>query len=184
VLVAMGMGTVGKDLFSLFQAIIGYVAPPIAAVFLMAVLWRRATGGAAFLTLAGGSALCLTVGALDFYNKPLLVKGFNAVLPLKLAEPPHFLYLSFGLFVLCLAAMFVISLVTRAGPGEESLPSLGAAYKKTGARMRGLLAGWAILAMIMAGLYAGFESLSSRPAASVASTISGQAHAIGTTSSR
>ena len=36
VLCAMAMGGVGKDLFSLFQSIIGYFAPPMAAVFLAA----------------------------------------------------------------------------------------------------------------------------------------------------
>ena len=106
------------------------------------------------------------------------------MLPWTLTEPPHFLYLSFGLFVLCLAAMVIISLVTRAGPGEEPLPRLGEAYAKLGARLRWLFIGWAGLAVVMVALYVGFEKLSSRPAASVASTISGQAHAIGTTSSR
>jgi len=165
VLCAIAMGGVGRDLFSLFQAIIGYVAPPVAAVFLVGVLWRRATGRAAFLTLAGGTTLCLTIGALDFYNKPLLVKGFNALLPWTFTEPPHFLYLSFALFILCLTAMVIISLVTRAAPGEESLPRLGEAYAKIGARMRWLFAGWAGLAVVMVALYVGFEKLSHRPPA-------------------
>jgi SSS family solute:Na+ symporter len=166
VLCAIAMGGAGKDIFTLFQSIIGYFAPPMAAVFLVGVLWRRATGRAAFVTLAGGTAVCLSIGALDFYNKPLLVKLFNAALPWHFDRPPHFLYLSFALFALCILSMLSVSLLTRAAPGEEALPRLGQAYAKLGARMRWLFAGWAVLAVVMVGLYVGFEKLSRRaPAA-------------------
>jgi len=163
VLCAIAMGGAGKDIFSLFQSIIGYFAPPMAAVFLVGVLWKRATGRAAFLTLVGGTTLCLTIGALDFYNKPLLLSLFNAVLPWHVEAPPHFLYLSFALFVLCLLSVVALSLLTRTAPEEEALPSLGAAYAKLGARVRWLFAGWAALAVVMIILYIGFEKLADRP---------------------
>jgi solute:Na+ symporter, SSS family len=127
------------------------------------VLWKRATGRAAFFTLVGGTTLCLTLGALDFYNKPLLLSLFNAVLPWHFEAPPHFLYLSFALFVLCLLSVVILSWLTRTAPEEEALPSLGAAYTKLGAQVRWLFAGWAALAAVMVVLYVGFEKLSDRP---------------------
>jgi SSS family solute:Na+ symporter len=156
VLCAISMGGAGKNIFDLFQSIIGYFAPPMASVFLVGVLWRRATGKAAFMTLVGGTTLCLTIGALDFYNKKLLLKiftgiGFNAV--------PHFLYLSFGLFCLCILFMVAASLVTQKTAEEEELPRLGEVYVKLGEKTRGLMIGWAVLAVIMVGLYVGFEKL-------------------------
>jgi SSS family solute:Na+ symporter len=172
VLCAIAMAGAGKDIFSLFQSIIGYFAPPMAAIFLIGVLWKRATGRAAFLTLVGGTTLCLTIGALDFYDKPLLVSLFNAVLPWHFQAPPHFLYLSFALFVLCILSVVTLSLLTRTAPEEEAMPSLGAAYAKLGARVRWLFAGWAALAVVMIMLYIGFEKLADRPV--VAPTADGQ----------
>jgi len=159
VLCAIAMGGMGKNLFDLFQAIIGYFAPPMASVFLIGVLWRRATGKAAFMTLVGGTTLCLAIGVLDFYNKPLLLKVFTAV---GFSAVPHFLYLSFGLFCLCILFMVAASLVTQKAPEEEELPRLGEVYVKLGEKTRGLMIGWAVLAVIMVGLYVGFEKLSKR----------------------
>lgn len=162
VLCAIAMGGVGKDIFNLFQSIIAYFAPPMAAVFLVGVLWPRATGKAAFATLSGGTAVCLTIGALDFYNKPLLVKIFNAILFAQREAPPHFMYLSFSLFVLCVLSMIVISLATAKAPEEERLSGLSETYARLGVRVRGLLWGWLGLAAVMVALYVSFERLAAR----------------------
>jgi len=160
VLCAIAMGGVGKNIFDLFQSIIAYFAPPMAATFLVGVLWRRATGKAAFATLLGGTILCLSIGALDFYNKSLLLKIFNAVLPHHFEALPHFLYLSFSLFVICVLNMFVVSLFTQSTPREEQLPKLSEAYAKLGEKTRDLIIGWGVLALVMIAIYIGFEELS------------------------
>jgi len=49
-------------------ALICYIAPPITAVFMMGVLWRRASGIAAQLTLYIGSALGLMFFLLDWFK--------------------------------------------------------------------------------------------------------------------
>jgi solute:Na+ symporter, SSS family len=165
VLCAIAMGGAGKNIFDLFQSIIGYFAPPMASVFLIGVLWRRATGKAAFLTLVIGTTLCLTIGALDFYNKPLLLKLFGL---LGFSAVPHFLYLSFALFCGCVLFMVLVSLFTQRTPEEEELPRLGEAYAKLGERTRWLLVGWAVLAVIMVGIYIGFETLAKRQQAAKA----------------
>ena len=51
--------------------LICYVAPPITAVFLMGVFWRKATARAAFATMVAGSGLGALVFALDFWKKEL-----------------------------------------------------------------------------------------------------------------
>lgn len=162
VLCAIAMGGAGKNIFDLFQSIIAYFAPPMAAVFLVGVLWPRATGKAAFATLVCGTTLCLSIGVLDFKNKALLVQIFNAILPWHFESPPHFLYLSFALFVLCVLSILILSLVTRNAPEEEELPRLGAAYARLGEKTRWILVGWGVLAVIMVAIYAGFETLSRR----------------------
>jgi SSS family solute:Na+ symporter len=48
--------------------VICYMAPPVTAVFLLGVFWRRASGRAALLTLWAGAALGLAVFAVDFFK--------------------------------------------------------------------------------------------------------------------
>lgn len=159
VLCAIAFSFAGENIYNLFQAIIGYFAPPMASVFLVGVLWRRATGKAAFLTLVGGTATCLTIGALNLFKKEWLASLFAAA---GFSAVPHFLYLSFGLFCLCVAFMIIASLLTNCAPEEEQLPSLGEAYVKLGEKTRGLMIGWGVLAVVMIAIYVGFERLAQR----------------------
>ena len=65
-----------------------YIAPPITAVFLLGVLWRRACGVGAQVTLYIGSVLGLVVFLLDWFkNTP----GWNV----------PFMMAAFYLFVVC-----------------------------------------------------------------------------------
>ncbi len=45
--VVLAMDTVARNLFDLLQGVIAFVAPPMGAVFLIGVLWNRATAAAA-----------------------------------------------------------------------------------------------------------------------------------------
>jgi solute:Na+ symporter, SSS family len=60
-----------KTIFEGLNKIICYVAPPITAVFLMGVFWKKASGRAAFLTLVAGSLMGAVVFVLDFWKKNL-----------------------------------------------------------------------------------------------------------------
>lgn len=144
--IALSMQTVGKNLFDLLQSIIAYFAPPLAAVFLVGVLWRRATGTAALLTLCLGSAVSLGIGAMDF---------------LKFPHPdfwPHFMLNAFFLFAGLCVLMVVTSLLTKPSPDEQQLPTLRESSEAAAAgsttRVWTL---WAILAAIMLGLYLVFN---------------------------
>ena len=56
---------------TIFQGInklISYVAPPITAVFLLGVFWKRASGTAAFITLVAGILLGFVAFYLDWNN--------------------------------------------------------------------------------------------------------------------
>ena len=44
----------GLDLFNVFQSVLGFIAPPMAAVFLFGVFWKRATTRAANFALTFG----------------------------------------------------------------------------------------------------------------------------------
>jgi SSS family solute:Na+ symporter len=127
---------------------IGYLAPPLAAVFLVGILWRRATASAAFLTLVVGSVICLTVGSLKMFICP----------DLALWKLPslHFLLQSFYLFAGLCIFMVVVSLATKHKPGDGALEPLTIAYlKQTGGKTIFVL--WGTVAVVMVGIYLFFQ---------------------------
>ena len=55
-------------IFEGINKLISYVAPPITAVFLFGVFWKRASGRAAFITLLAGAAMGAAIFPLDFWK--------------------------------------------------------------------------------------------------------------------
>jgi SSS family solute:Na+ symporter len=103
-LIAMGVAILWSPLIahfgSLFQgitAVICYIAPPITAVFIWGVLWRKASAAAARVTLMTGSALGLAVFFLDWFKDRT---GWNV--PSMMA--------TFYLFLACSAVLVAVSL--------------------------------------------------------------------------
>jgi solute:Na+ symporter, SSS family len=79
---------------TIFQGInklISYVAPPITAVFLLGVFWKRASGKSAFITLVAGIALGFVAFYLDWFH---IYRG-------------DFMLIAFWLFVACVDIMVV-----------------------------------------------------------------------------
>jgi SSS family solute:Na+ symporter len=86
--------------------LICYVAPPITAVFLFGVFWRRASGKAAFLTLAAGALLGAAVFVLDWTG----------------AYRGDFMLVSFLLFLSCSAILVAASLAFPEPLKDEARP--------------------------------------------------------------
>jgi SSS family solute:Na+ symporter len=86
-----------------FQQLLSYMAPPVVAVFLCGLFWRRATGTGAFAGLISG--LVFAIGLL-----------------LGIKHTPmahwHFLYVAPLLFGISLAIIVLVSLATKAPSGE------------------------------------------------------------------
>jgi SSS family solute:Na+ symporter len=132
---------VDQELFAMIQSVIGFIAPPVSAVFIVGVLWRRATSTAAVLALVLGFIVSISVGICSLTDYPN--KEFW----------PHFLLLSFYLFAGICVFMIVVSLLTREAPDVEGLPTLRSANatQKSGQRLVWML--WGILAVCMGLLY-------------------------------
>jgi len=150
--IAYYLNTVQSNLFNLFQSIIGYLAPPISAVFLLGVFWPRATAKAAIVTLVVGSILSATIGFCDI--KDVFARHVDG----KLVDIwPHFLLLSFYLFAGLVIMMVILSLCTRHSECETILPSLRQAYAQNPGLGRHALWGWTALGLIMSCLYLFFQ---------------------------
>jgi len=140
----------GTNLFNLFQSIIGYMAPPVSAVFLLGIFWKRATARAALATLLLGSAISLSIGVADITDCFAADATGEDIWP-------HFLLLSFYLFAGNFLFMVVMSLCTEHSPSETPLPALRETYRDNPGIGRAGLVGWAALAAIMIGLYVVFN---------------------------
>ena len=143
--IALSMESAGKNLFDLLQSIIAYFAPPMASVFLIGVLWKRATSSAALVTLLGGSMVSLSIGLMDFAKFPH--EGFW----------PHFMLMSFLLFAGLCGVMVAVSLFTKNSQEEEVLLSLRETYTRQVRSSAFIWIGWGVLATIMGAIYVVFD---------------------------
>jgi SSS family solute:Na+ symporter len=86
-------------IFEGINKLISYVAPPITAVFLLGVFWKRPSGAAAFVTLLTGMALGMVVCYLDWNN---IYRG-------------DFMLTAFLLLVACVVIMVAVTFIV---PGK------------------------------------------------------------------
>jgi SSS family solute:Na+ symporter len=93
----------GLNLFDIFQSVLGFIAPPLAVVFLLTVFWRKTTRTAVNLVLSVGSAFSLGIGVLYLW----------VFTPDKYHFWPHYLMVSFYIFAFLMAAAIIISLIDR-----------------------------------------------------------------------
>lgn len=93
----------GLNLFDIFQAILGFIAPPMTVVFLLGVMFKRMTQLAANIILSVGTFISMSVGVLYLWVFPSDVYDFW----------PHFLLLSFYLFLVLSALAIAVSLLGK-----------------------------------------------------------------------
>ncbi|MEJ2416532.1 MAG: sodium:solute symporter [Exilibacterium sp.] len=95
------------SLFQYLQAILSYTVPPVVAMFIVGIFWKRATAQGAFITLVIG----IGMGMVLF----LLNEVFNVIYL-------HFLYVAPILFALCSVVLIVASLFTEPADEVEVAP--------------------------------------------------------------
>ena len=130
----------GLNLFNVFQSVLGFIAPPMASVFLLGIFWRRCTARAANFSLTVGTLFCLTIGVLYLWPPEWLHVAW-----------PHFMMLSFELFVILVVAMVLISLTDK-DKTEYKIPEpIHEGWSKLAISL------WIALAFVMIGLYVYFN---------------------------
>jgi len=95
------------SLFRYLQNVLSYIAPPVAAVFLLGIFWRRATADGAIAALLAG----LILGAAFFGLNTFVWDGAL-----------HFLYAGPLLFAACAAVQIGVSLRGEAPPDDRTAP--------------------------------------------------------------
>ena len=113
VLVALGilwiplMKHISGGLFTYIQSIQAYISPPIAAVFLLGLLFKRLNAQGALASLGVGFVLGVTRLILEI-NKSNIDGTLKAIAEI------NFLNFAFFLFVICSAVLIIVSLMTAA----------------------------------------------------------------------
>jgi solute:Na+ symporter, SSS family len=102
------IGYMSNQLFQYLQAVNAYICPPIAAVFLVGILWKRATGKAAMTTFIFGGVFGIVRFVLDILTKTHQIQLYIFKPFVELA----FLNYCVLMFFLCVAVMIFISYVT------------------------------------------------------------------------
>lgn len=148
---SLTLDKVGSNIFELLQSLVGFLAPPMAALALAALFVPMVTARGALIGFVGGGVLCILTAIGSLYG---VSYGF-------IGAWPHFLYLCGILFVLSGVLMIAGSLGSPRAQDEALFPAMSEIAPKSGGR-RLVWAGWALLALIMAGLYIGFETLARR----------------------
>jgi len=129
----------GMNLFNVFQSVLSFIAPPMAAVFVMGVFWKRCTSLAANVTLTFGTVFSIGAGILYLWVIP------------GATESIHFMMLSFYIFVAIIISMIIISLYDKKATVSSEIVKLSEKPK------RDVIISWVALAVVMVALYVFFN---------------------------
>lgn len=133
----------GKGFFDLTQGLVSILSPPLAVVFLWGIFWKRINGKAAEIVLYGGGFICLVLGACHVLNYPY--EGYW----------PHFLMLSFYIFVALSVVIVVVTLCTKS-QAKSDVPTLMDVKDEIGSSSA-IWWTWAGLATVMIAIYIYFN---------------------------
>jgi SSS family solute:Na+ symporter len=107
------MKLISTQIYQYLQSVQAYVAPPITAVFVFGLLWRRASAAGAMAALVTGFGAGLARLVLELNAArlgPGLVRDLVSM---------NFLHFAILLFALCAAVLVGVSLATKAPPEEQ-----------------------------------------------------------------
>ncbi|MGE3809210.1 MAG: SLC5 family protein, partial [Gemmataceae bacterium] len=100
ILFAILLTDVSQGVYAIFQTLMAFFQGPAFAVLLGGLLWRRATGRAAFVALLGGIATTVTLFSL---NHPAVHEAFGIEPLFLIAEP--YLYFSVWAFAVSISLL-------------------------------------------------------------------------------
>lgn len=103
---------ISGQLYVYLQSVQGYISPPIAAVFLIGVAWKRVNSHGAIASLIAG--FVLGMGRLIAEINKDSLNGW-----LYTFADVNFLHFAIFLFVVCSAVLVVVSLMTKEPPPEQ-----------------------------------------------------------------
>jgi SSS family solute:Na+ symporter len=113
----------GGVLYQYLQSVQAYIAPPITAVFLLGILWKRVNANGAIATLVFGLLMATVriIAELTYLKDGQLVEGASG--PLAEYAMINFSHMAIYMFVACVMVCSIVSLAT-AKPSLEQIKGL------------------------------------------------------------
>jgi SSS family solute:Na+ symporter len=110
------MGRISNTLYQYLQSVQSYLAPPIAAVFLLGVFFKRINGKGAFTAMVVGFIIGIIKLTLELFQNDLtgVLHQFATI---------NFLYFCIYLFLFSIVLMIIVSLLTPK-PDDEHIKGL------------------------------------------------------------
>jgi SSS family solute:Na+ symporter len=104
------MNRISSQLYVYLQSVQAYISPPIAAVFLLGVFWKRVNGTGAISALLTGFVL----GAARFILEVAYPRGAGLNDLLRVYVEINFLHFAVLMFLVCVLVLIAVSLATPA----------------------------------------------------------------------
>jgi SSS family solute:Na+ symporter len=106
---------ISSTLYTYLQSVQSYIAPPIAAVFILGLAWKRINAAGALTTLLVGFVLGATRLILELVHGPNQ-EGLPAGTVWAAVAEFNFLHLAVVLFVICVLILITVSMATSPPP--------------------------------------------------------------------
>jgi SSS family solute:Na+ symporter len=113
------MKYVSSQIYIYLQSVQAYIAPPIAACFLLGLFFRRLNGSGAISSLITGLVLGLVRLILELTNKAS-GGGLAPGTPWHWFATINFLHFAVLLFVICTFVLVIVSMMTPPPPREKT----------------------------------------------------------------
>jgi len=113
------MKYISSQVYIYLQSVQAYIAPPIAACFLLGIFFKRLNGKGAMASLVTGLVLGVLRLVLEFANGTSKTNLAAGSLLEWIAEF-NFLHYAVLLFVICTAVLFAVSMATPAPSAEKT----------------------------------------------------------------
>jgi SSS family solute:Na+ symporter len=110
---------ISSQLYIYLQSVQAYISPPIAACFVLGILWPRLNGAGAITSLLSG----FVMGALRFIAELLAASGTQFRGFMEWLVKMNFLHYAILMFAICSLVLVVVSLMTPA-PDRRKLAGL------------------------------------------------------------
>ncbi len=113
---------ISSQLYIYLQSVQAYISPPIAACFILGILWPRLNGAGAITSLLTGFALGTVRFIMELKERAAGGHYFTSGLPAWIVNM-NFLHYAIFMFAVCSAVLIVVSLMTPA-PERKKLAGL------------------------------------------------------------
>ena len=107
------MERISGQLYTYLQTVQAYISPPIAAVFLLGVFFKRLNAKGAMASLWTGFVLGMGLLVLDIFKESLSGVLLNII-------NTNFLHLAIFLFVICSVVLIMVSLMSERPSTEKT----------------------------------------------------------------